>query len=142
MLKEFDKIDHNILAAKLYNLGFRNPFYSWLVFFVTNRKQYVTVRNVESLINNVSSEIPQGCHLAPFLLNIYINDINITNCRLLFFADDLQIFRIIKTPNDAKFLQNDLNLLNNWCVLNKLYFDIDKCKIMAFSKKYVTQTYK
>lgn len=71
-----------------------------------------------------------------------MNDIKITNFRLLLFADDLKILRIIKTPNDAELLQNDLNLLNNWCLLNKLYFNINKCKIMTYSKKHVFQTYK
>jgi len=37
--KAFDKIDHDILSAKLYTLGLRNPFYSWLVSFLIGRKQ-------------------------------------------------------------------------------------------------------
>jgi len=139
--KAFDKIDHNILAAKLYNLGFRNPFYSWLVSFISDKKQYIKVKNIKSPLYIASSGIPQGCHLAPLLFNIYINDIKITNSRLL-FADDLKIFQLIKSPNDAKLLQNDLNLIHNWCVLNKLYFNIDTCKIMTYSKKRVTQKYK
>jgi hypothetical protein len=39
--KALDKIDHNILVAKLHNLanlGFRNPFYSRLVSFISVRK--------------------------------------------------------------------------------------------------------
>jgi|UniRef100_A0A2S2R7W9 hypothetical protein len=64
------------------------------------------------------------------------------NSHLLLFTDDLKIFPIIKTPNDEKLLKIDLNLLNNWCALNKLYFNIDKCKIMTYTKKRVTQTYK
>lgn len=86
--------------------------------------------------------MPQSCHLADFLFNRYVNDIKITNSRLLFFADDLKIFRIIKFTNDAKFLQNDLNLLNNRYALNKLYFNIDKYKVMMYSKNRVTQNYK
>jgi len=76
--KAFDKIDHNILAAKLHSLGFRNPFYSWLASFITDRKQYVKIKNVESPLYDASSGIPQRCHLAPFLFNIYVNDIKVT----------------------------------------------------------------
>ena len=28
ILKDFDTIDHNIFAAKLFNLSFRNPIYT------------------------------------------------------------------------------------------------------------------
>lgn len=140
--KAFDKIDHGILAAKLHNLGFRNPFYSWLVSFISGRKQYVKLKNYESPVYHATSGIPQGSHLAPLLFNIYVNDIKVTNPHLLFFADDLKIFRIIKSHEDANMLQIDLNTLNNWCSLNKLYFNVDKCKIMTYSKKRINQNYK
>jgi hypothetical protein len=50
------------------------------------------IKNFESPLYDASSGIPQSSYLAPFLFNIYINDINITNSRLLLFADDLKIF--------------------------------------------------
>lgn len=108
--KAFDKIDHIILAVKLHNLGFRNPFYSWLVSFISGRKQYIKLKNYESPVYHATSGIPQGSHLAPLLFKIYVNDIEVTNSRLLFFADDLKISRIIKSHEDANMLQFDLNI--------------------------------
>ena len=54
---------------------------------------------------NVSSGFHQESHIAPILFNIFINDIKFTNSRI--FADDLKLFRIIKSSNDAELLQND-----------------------------------
>jgi len=39
--KAFDTIQHNILPIKLKCLGSRNPFFSLLLSFIINRKQYV-----------------------------------------------------------------------------------------------------
>jgi hypothetical protein len=56
---------------------------------------------------------------------------------MLLFADDLKIFRIIKTPNDAVFLQNDLNHLGDWCGQNKLYLNNTKCKVNDLLEKAI-----
>ena len=133
--KAFDKIDHNILTTKLYHLGLRNPFHSWLASFLTGRKQYVKIKNFSSSQYNVSSGVPQGSHIAPLLFNMFINDIKFANSRMLLFADDLKLFRIIKTSNDAELLQNDINVLCDWCNQNNLLLNISKCKVLTFSRK-------
>lgn len=81
--KAYDKIDHNILIAKLYHLGLRNSFHSWLVSFLTGWKQFVKIKNFSSTLYNVSSDVLQGSHIAPILFNIFINDIKFANSRIL-----------------------------------------------------------
>lgn len=136
--KAFDKIDHNILIKKLFQSGLRNPFYSWLVSFLSGRKQYVKFKNYNSYIYNVTSGVPQGSHLAPLLFNIYINDISNINSNILLFADDAKLFRTIKTPLDSNLLQYDLDNISNWCDNNKLYLNVSKCKIITFTRKRVS----
>jgi len=136
--KAFDKIDHNILIKKLFQSGLRNPFYSWLVSFLSGRKQYVKFKNYNSYIYNVTSGVPQGSHLAPLLFNIYINDISNINSNILLFADDAKFFRIIKSPLDSNLLQYDLDNISNWCDNNKLYLNVSKCKIITFTRKRVS----
>ena len=84
---------------------------------------------------DVSSGVPQGSHLAPLLFNIFINDIKLTNSHMLLFADDLKLFRIIKSPDDAVLLQNEINVLSNWCSKNNLLLNVSKCKVLTFSRK-------
>jgi len=84
---------------------------------------------------NVTSGVPQWSHSAPHLFNIYINDIGNTNSNILLFADDVKLFRIVRFPLDTKLLQDDLDNISNWCVLNKLYLNVSKCKINSFTRK-------
>jgi len=84
---------------------------------------------------NVTSCVPQGSHLVPLLFNNYINDISYTNYNILLFGVDVKLFCIVKTPLDTTLLQDDLNNISNWCVSNKLYLNVLKCKIISFTRK-------
>jgi len=47
---------------------------------------------------------------------------------MLLFVDDLKLFRIIKTFDNADTLHKELNHLGLWCDHNKLYLNISKYK--------------
>lgn len=132
--KAFDKVTHSILSEKLHSIGIRDPILSWLISYVTNRKQIVKVKNFISEPFNIPSGVPQGSHLAPLLFILFINDIHFNDSQKLLFADDLKLFRLIKSTSDSILLQNDLNRLSVWCKNNKLLLNVDKCKVMTFSR--------
>jgi len=46
----------------------------------------------------------------------------------------MKIYRIIKSPTDNLLLQEDLNRLSTWCTQNNLSLNVNKCKILTFSK--------
>lgn len=133
--KAFDTIDHNIIAINLHCLGFRNPFLSWLISFISNRKQSVKYNNFYLNYFNVTSGVPLGSHIVLLLFNLFIYDIKLFNSQMLLFADDLKIFRVIKISDDVEKLQNYLNYLCTWCDFNKLYLNISKCNVTTFLKK-------
>ena len=59
-----------------------------------------------------------------FILNIYLDDVIIS--KVLKFADDIKVFRKIKSVADRQHLQDDLNKLTEWQML----FNFGKCKCL------------
>ena len=81
---------------------------------------------------NVLSGVPQGSVLGPLLFLIYINDIvkDLTStCRL--YTDDCVLYRRIDTLEDARALQDDLQLLELWEEKWKMSFTVDKCMVVS-----------
>ena len=68
------------------------------------------------------------------LFTIFIDDIgNKIKYKLLKFADDTNIGKILNTQIKADVLQSDLNLLNKWGKTWLMEFDLDKCVCMHVS---------
>lgn len=134
--KAFDRLDHAILLLKLSELGFDTCLCNFIYSYLTDRQMYVEHKGNSSSRFLATSGAPQGSNLAPLLFSLFINDItNVIKSQLLLFADDLKIFRIIHSVQDCDQLQNDLDLLNTWCLINKLPLNIAKCKVMTFTLK-------
>jgi hypothetical protein len=77
--------------------------------------------------------VPQGSTLGPLLFNIYINDLcdQIHNSEFLLFADDLKIFRNIKSAEDCKLLQSDVESVQMWCSVNSTEINTSKTNVIS-----------
>ena len=144
--KAFDKVDHEILLAKLEHLGIRNSLLAWSRSFLIGRSQRVVVEGMESTPTRVRSGVPQGTVLGPLFFLVYINDISrglSEGTTLKLFADDSLLYRIIRTPLDTQILQNDLNLLQLWAEKNKMEFHPGKCQLLKITNKIkkIDETY-
>lgn len=84
----------------------------------------------------VTSGVPQGSHLGPFLFLLYMNDINfILKCQKKSYADDLKLYCVISKPSDALFLQQQLEVFANWCEKNRMVLNASKCSVIPFGRK-------
>lgn len=133
--KAFDTVPHDTLMDKLYKYGFRGKMHSLLASYIKNRKTYVDINGTHSEIitNNFQFSIGQGSNLAPLLFLLYINDaFNLKlHGKLILFADDaIIIYAETEFGRLRDKMQEDLEKLSKWCIINKLTMNTKKTKCM------------
>ena len=133
--KAFDMVCHESLCLKLAACGFSEKLVAWIRNFLSDRKQRVVMGQTKAKWIDVTSGVPQGSVLAPLLFVIYINDMPAVVKHLIkLFVDDSKLIATIRSVNDLLVLQQDLDALSEWSNTWKMLFNIDKCKVMEFSK--------
>lgn len=134
--KAFDQIDHYILLYRLEYFGLSDSLLNLLKSYLINRKQFVVYEGLQSFFITPSSGVPQGSNLGPLLFLLFIDNLaRAINCQKLFYADDLKLFNLINSVNDCLILQNNINIITDWCVNNHLYLNVSKCCVMSFTKR-------
>ena len=133
--KAFDTIDHDILLLKLFHYGIRSVFYDWLKSYLTNRQQQFMCQNVLYKVKYINFGVPEGSILGPLLFLIYVNDFPqcITKGKSSMFADDTNLFFNEKCHNSVfKKANQELKLVDNWLLSNKLSLNINKTSYIVF----------
>ena len=135
--KAFDSVPHRLLSHKLKSFGFSGNILNLLSDYLSHRFQRVVIDGQVSDWLPVSSGVPQGSILGPFLFLLYTNDISVNlspDSVISLYADDAKIYRKIRSPEDCLALQNDLLTLYQWSNIWKLKFNINKCKVIKFCR--------
>ena len=137
LTKAFDTCDTNILLSKLAHYGFRGVSNNWFSNYLTGRKQFTSIRGVNSSLIDLSCGVPQGSILGPILFLILINDLpNASAFFTLLFADDttLQL-----SSNNLHLLYDKANMeltnIADWFKANKLTLNVKKTKYILFRNK-------
>ena len=138
--KAFDTVNHNRLLQKLRDFGLSGSlwFSLWFENYLSGRFQRVTVLGATSTSLPITSGVPQGSLLAPFLFSVCINDLlkNLTTSTGIgLYADDTKLHRSVQNPCDALILQEDIRSLHCWSNENRLSFNLSKCKVQSVTRK-------
>ena len=92
--KAFDTVNRQILLSKREHYGIRGCALDWFKFYLSQRKQYVSINGHNSDLRSVNCGVSQGSVLGPLLFLIYINDLPVVSSKskVYLFADDTNIY--------------------------------------------------
>ena len=141
--KAFDTVPHLPLLSKLEKTGLDPLIIMWIQNYLAKRQQRVVVNGTSSRSSHVLSGVPQGSILGPLLFLIYIDDIAdmelSAGSSLVIYADDILLYRLIRTSGDYSALQDDIDALSNWATQNAMTFNATKYKHMTISRIVILQ---
>ena len=136
--KAFDKVWHNGLRYKIYQLDLPTKLCRWLSDFLVGRVIQVKIEGFLSPKVYPKAGVPQGSNLSPLLFLIYVNDMpNPTHHQTnkSQFVDDAGQWAVRKIIDlAAEYLQRDLDKLARWCAEWRIKLNPEKTKVIIFSK--------
>lgn len=114
--KAFDKVSHAKLLHKLTCILQNKKILDWITAYLTNRRQFVTVKNTSSKHAPVNSGVPQGSVLGPLFFLLYINDIvTDLSVHIRLYADDCVLYEKITSVDDQIKLNRNFLKVISWC---------------------------
>ena len=136
--KAFDTVDHNILLAKLTDIGCSRECVQWFKSYLTDREQTVSFKGTKSDPLTVMMGVPQGSILGPLLFSIYVN--TLPNCishgNVDMYADDTTLMVSGSSVTDVEQkLSFALQELMVWINHNRLVLNTDKTCVMVIASR-------
>ena len=136
--KAFDTVKHDIILAKLEQVGIRDEELNWYRSYLTHRSHCIMIGSSTSEKIECEVGVAQGSLLGVLLCRLAINDLFkcLKFCTSILYADDTTL---LLCGSNLKFLtaklQQDLNLLSDWLKLNKLKLNVKKMKCMVLHRE-------
>ncbi|XP_075167930.1 uncharacterized protein LOC142240098 [Haematobia irritans] len=133
--KAFDLVECEILLQKLLLYGFDGYSLKLIRSFLSDRKQYVQIKESRSEMAYVQYGVPQGSVLGPLLFMLYINDIANLKLfgKLVAYADDISLFYPYNHDVILRAqIERDAETLREFARINRLVLNAEKTKVVRF----------
>ena len=141
--KAFDTLNFDIFLYKLNHYGIQGYSNRLLRSYLTGRMQYVEYNGHKSAHLLISTGVPQGSVLGPLLFLEYINDLPLLSnvFKMLMYADETTLYCNIDQNVDEDTINNELAIIWEWLIANKLSLNTKKTKYMVFHTNQRNVTY-
>ena len=102
---KFNTIVPARLDTKLRDLGLYPTICSWILDFLSGRRQVVRMGNIKSDPLTLNTGAPQGCVLSPLLYSLYTHDCVATHSSNVVtkYADDTTVMGLIDSDNETAY---------------------------------------
>ena len=110
--KAFDHINHEIMIAKLYDMGLPAYLVRWMAAFLIDRQQSVKIGDTVSSIGVPNGGVPQGTLSGPKNFLVQINDLQ-TPCPMFKYVDDRTVFDVCNNSS-VPMLQESADIITDW----------------------------
>ena len=117
------------LDLKLRNLGLHPAMCSWILDFLSDRRQIVRMGNIKSHPLTLNTGAPQGCVLSPLLYSLYTHDCVATHSSTVVvkYADDTTVMGLIDSDDETAY-RDEVCTLTRWCDENNLSLNVAKTR--------------
>lgn len=139
MSRAFDSVPHNILLERLSALpSLESDFLSrWIRSYLCDRQQRVRLGDTLSSFSHVTSGVPQGSLLGPYLFAIFMSTYCSFDSRvhIVKYADDVTvIIPVYKLRfDDISLVVQEVENFKTWCNSNFMTINCDKTKVLNIS---------
>jgi hypothetical protein len=138
--KAFDKASHfQILEALKNEFQCSSSAISMIHDFLSNRSQRVlALDGLSSSWKPLTSGVPQGSVLGPFLFAILIDSLTpiLPNSRIICYADDTTVMHSVG-PGETDNLQQEINHIQDWCSSKSMMINSKKTKLLTITRSNI-----
>ena len=139
MRRAFDRLPYDQLFRSLLDAKVPQCFLRWCMSYFYGRRQRVILEgSVSSSFVNVTSGVPQGSILSPYLFACHMGSLRAANAnsKMIKYADDVALAVPYTSERNAESrLREELDSMEDWCRNRGLQLNQQKTKVMFINKK-------